>query len=300
MTITNAMVVKSENSSSPNYKVGIAAIIKDNATNKAQCEVTIIPCLQNKALTETRFQHYWNVHISVDGVNVTTKMLLPDDNSAKGVVSAGRLSMTKGQWYQWGAAKTVTFKNDGNTHDIGVYLHCTETMPRYSPALNTHTVWKFTPKICTVTPSTPSGLKATFVEDTRTITYSWDKPTNTAKVFLDRWLYDVEGDVIGEGKTFELSGTAVSYTETLAEGVALAKFRVTYRSTTYAANPSGSEKVSDFVSSPDLPTDCKVWIKLSDGKWVKAVPWVKLPDGTWKKATKTYTKVGDAWKRTIM
>lgn len=272
------------------HEVGLMVTFTNKNTTHAECTAHITPCLRNISYNEVRYQHIWNVYFAIDNKPVKSylKQTLPN-------ITTATMTMKKNQWYKWGPTYDYTFKNDGKPHNFGVYLHCTATTPRYCPAYNTYTyTGQISTAIYTITPSTPAGLKTTFVENTRKITYSWNAPTNTSSIKLARTLYDDNDTPISAPNVFTLKSTDKSYTETLADNVSRVDYTVTNISSTNHTASSG------IISYNDIPTDCKVWIKLSDGKWVKAVPWVKLPDGTWKKSIKTYTKVGNVWKRTIM
>lgn len=287
------------------YEVGVDYKITGNFETNAECTVEIIPYLRRNGDYE-RKQHKWNVYFMCDDMHVHTynytgssgANALPNDYAVAGVESSGQLYMKKNVAYQWGKSYTVKLKTDGALHKIGVRMEC-YTEPRYCPSKNTSEYVTTTVQVAKqkVVAPKPTGVAATFNEDTRVLTYTWDDAACDYILLWRNWL-DENGNTIKQGYIAPSGQNNKVYnkdkpiTETLADNVA----KVTYEMVNVS---STDDRATTGELSIDIPTGDKVYVNVPEIGWKKAIPYVKVGN-EWKKATKTYVKVGNDWKRTIV
>ena len=281
--------------STSHYEVGLIVEFSDRDENHAMCSVEVTPCLRNTDASSSRYPRYrhdWTVSFAEEHSLVKKySCVLPDDNSEAGVVSAGWLGMIKDRWYRWGPTYTFTFRNDGQKHYVGVYLECTETIPKQCPAQGKWLEYSFNTATYKIAAETPKNVRHRFSES-RILTYMWDRPEGTQYTVIDRTMLKADGTTIPKAR-FPYEIRIVDYSA--SEEIPIDVVRVDYE--VYHVSATG-HKGTVVKKSADTPSDCKVWVKVN-GVWKKAVPWVKV-NGVWKKATKSYVKVNGAWERTIM
>lgn len=300
------MAYKESGTSSSVYKCRLDVDVLDNSntTSNGKVKVRLTPRLKHTQ-GAVRKQHRWHVYFKVDGVDVKTYSytgstlhnLLPNDTAQAEVVRWGELYMNAGQWYQWGSSFDYEVPNDGQAHSFKLYMACTETIPRHCPAQGEWVEVTLQTTGYKVIPPAPSGLKLTYNEDTRVLSYTWDD-ASCSYIKLWRNLFDSDGNIIPgksgyvapAGQGVKLYNVNKPFQEIVPEGTALVTYEMVNVSSSGHETSSGHQQLS-------ITTDNKVLIKVGN-TWKKAVPWVKVGN-TWKKATKTYIKVGNTWKRTI-
>lgn len=293
------MGIVSGSNSSSSYFAGVSVSVSGNTSNSKTATFTVIPYLKRSAAVK-RYQHTWKVRYYQDGVLKATETLnLPDNTSESGVTSRGYLNMVANKWYQWGPSKTFTVdKINAKRVGFTITLECVDTVPWNDlTVVNYNPAHQYTDLVAYyIDPTYPTGLSASFDEDTRIISYTW-ATAHCDYVQLYRSLYDENDSLIKEGyvnvsgrTNNKLYNTDLPIKETLTEDVAKVIYKV------YNVSVSGHYKWT--LGLPvTIDTYSKVLIKVN-GNWKKAVPWVKI-NGVWKKVTKTYVKVGSNWKRTI-
>ena len=280
--------------SDPNYKLGLDITYEYNTVLNTHTRVTLIPYLKS-TVGVTRKQHNWTIQYALDATEIDARFngYLPDDTSAAGVNSAGKLYMEKNKWYQWGPARSVLVKNDGNKHSFGIYLLCHGTTPSYCPEAGRF-FYGHTIQLAKYTGPAPAinNLKVSFDETTRLLSYSWDA---TACDYITIWnnLYDsldetakpvTTGWVDGGKSKLNISDSPV--TREIPDNIV----KINYEVRTYFNNGL-------FHSTPGsltVPEGNRVYFK-NGGVWKKATPYIKTKDG-WKKVTKVYVRTADGWK----
>ena len=286
------------------YQVGILLKWTNKDTAHAKASVEVIPLLRRTSSSDTRYQHKWDVAFAKDGVRQHTEnyrdtknKALPNDTAQSGVVAAGKLTMVKNIWYQWGSSYKMTIPNDGQKHTVGVWMNCLEINPRYCPAEKKYLTVEFTmPKYSTKAP-TPAGLETWWYPDTRKLDYRWTKATGTSYIQIYRTLYDENDNVVKQGYIDAINSTdnkignadlGFVY-EILPKNVVKVVWKMANVSSTGTKTWSNElPRVFDTYS--------KVYVCVN-GVWKKAIPWVKV-NGAWKKVSKTWVKVNGAWKKT--
>lgn len=299
------------------YEVGLEVYMQDNDSDHEYCTVTLQPKLRYVGANSTnkRAQHTWHVYFTVDGVHLGTydytgpstnkHNYLPNDEAEYGVVGDGKLIMQKNVWYKWGYSWGYSIKNDGKQHSVGVIMRCDNTQPWDCPArlpsgaeqYLTHT---FTTANYAVIPPAPVGVDYDYNEDTRVIEYKWSGADCAYVTVWSNWFdssgalrkgdyirIQAPGDASPRHTLYNSDVTAHLVKETLPDYVTFVTWRVdNYSVTGHATNGQHQETTID--------SDSKVYVQ---GK--KTIPWVKTESG-WKKANKTYVKVGNTFKRTII
>lgn len=301
------MAFYEDNTSSSVYKCGldVTVLSNSNTTSNEYVTVRLTPKLKHTQGAR-RYQHRWHIYFKVDSnpaktysYTGTLHNALPNSTSGTNVEGAGNMWMNAGQWYQWGDYYDVTVKNDGQKHIFRLYMNCEETIPRYCPAEGKWVEGSINTVGYKVTPPAPSGVNVTYDENTRTLSYTWDDAA-CSYILLYRNLFDSDGNIIpGKssyvaplGQNDKLYNSNKPFKEVVPEGTA----RVTYEMINVSAS---GHRTSSGHKEKSFATDNKVWINVPGVGWRKAIPWIKTPDG-WKKATKTYVKVDNDWKRTIV
>lgn len=275
------------------HQLGFTVELSNTGPEHEMCVAKITPYVRNIVYDEVRYRHTWVVYFAVDFKMIhASKELLP-------YTTGTSVTMYKNVWTPWGTPYSVTIPNDGQPHYVGIRLECANTTPWYGP-LKDYLYFEIQTNKYTVTPAVPKNTSTVFDENTRELTYHWDD-ADCKHVLLYRNWFDENDNVIKSGfftigDRSELLNSDIHdglVTETIPENIVKITYEVINVSITDHTSTSGT-----LIA--DVPTDCKVWIKLPDGSWKKATPWIKLPDGSWKKVTKVYTKVDSVWKRTIM
>jgi hypothetical protein len=308
MAINENLSASASCESTPNYEVGFTLTYANKSYDKEKTTVTIKPCLRNIKGVK-RFRHYWNVQFALDGIpiKVYQDRVLPINNVGSNVVGAGNFYMNEDEWYYWGDSYTFEIPNDGAIHNIGLWMECLGTVPRYCPKRAEH-LWcsvqlpKYTPD--TQAPE-PKGLYALFDKDTRVIDYRWDTSAEGLDATKYTWdyltitrtMYKADDTVYGEENQSVSRDSRIKLKNvdigSVVEIVPAEVVRIKWKVTNYSL--SGSSAESD-LQEITLDIDSKVWVKVN-GEWKKAIPWVKV-DGVWKKAI-PWIKINGAWKRTI-
>ena len=288
--------------STSSYEVGLVVTYKNNDTSHKNTTVTITPYLKCTQAVK-RMQHHWDVLFAIDSrwqatdkYNSTGANALPNDTAAPGVVAAGYLQMKANVWYQWGSARSFNIANDGKTHNFGVYLRCTETVPKYCPAKDTYVTTSKTLAEYGVIPTAATIVNTVFNEDTREVTYTWKPNANTTYVNVWYNLFDESGKQLDEGWVKQNVPTTTTYlVQSIPETInGVPVYSGDWCVQSYSS--TGDSVVSSY-GTYNASSFTKVWIKVN-GVWKKAALWIKV-DGVWKKCKKIYTKVNGTWERTI-